>query len=79
MSAITVWSIIFFCIGYLIITDQSVAKAFYMLTQLAKIQYEKTKWWVRYSPDNPIVRWTIHRRSVKMAKELLKEFEEKNR
>ena len=50
-----------------------------MLTQLARVQYEKTKWWVRHSPDNLIVRWLIHRRSMKMAKELIKEFEETNK
>jgi hypothetical protein len=79
MSPTYIYFIIFFCIAYLIITDQSVAKAFYMLTQLAKVQYEKTKWWIMHSPDNIIVRWLIHRRSMKMAKELMKEFGEKNK
>lgn len=79
MSPTYIYFIIFFCIAYLIITDQSVAKAFYMLTQLVKVQYEKAKWWVMHSPDNIIVRWLIHRRSMKMAKELMKEFGEKNK
>ena len=50
-----------------------------MLTQLAKVEYEKTKWWILHSPDNFIVRWLIHRRSMKMAKELMKEFKETNK
>jgi hypothetical protein len=50
-----------------------------MLTQLARVQYEKVKWWVQNSPSNIFVRWLIHRRSMKMAKELMKEFEEKNK
>jgi hypothetical protein len=50
-----------------------------MLTQLARVQYEKVKWWVQHSPSNIFVRWLIHRRSMKMAKELMKEFEEKNK
>ena len=79
MSASYVYFIIFFCIGYLIVTDSSVARGFYMLTQLARVQYEKTKWWILHSPDNLIVRWLIHRRSMKMAKELMKEFEETNK
>ena len=79
MSSTYIYLTIFFCIAYLIVTDQSVARAFYMLTQLARVQYEKTKWWVRHSPDNLIVRWLIHRRSMKMAKELIKEFEETNK
>ena len=78
MSSTYIYFIIFFCIAYLIVTDQSVARAFYMLTQLARVQYEKTKWWIVHSPDNLIVRWLIHRRSMKMAKELMKEFEDKN-
>jgi len=40
MSSNYIYFIIFFCIAYLIITDQSVAKGFYMLTQLARVQYE---------------------------------------
>ena len=79
MSSTYIYLTIFFCIAYLIVTDQSVARAFYMLTQLARVQCEKTKWWVRHSPDNLIVRWLIHRRSMKMAKELIKEFEETNK
>lgn len=79
MSALYIYFIIFFCIAYLILTDQSVARGFYMLTQLARVEYEKVKWWIQHSPDNLIVRWLIHRRSMKMAKELMKEFEDKNK
>jgi hypothetical protein len=78
MSSTYIYFIIFFCIAYLIVTDQSVARAFYMLTQLAKVECEKVKWWILHSPDNFIVRWLIHRRSMKMAEELMKEFQDKN-
>lgn len=71
------WIIIFCFLFWLICTDSSVAKGFYMLTQLAKVEYEKVKWWILHSPDNFIVRWLIHRRSMKMAEELMKEFEDK--
>ena len=50
-----------------------------MFTQLARVQYEKVKWWIVHSPDNIIVRWLIHRRSMKLAEELMKEFDEKNK
>ncbi len=79
MSSLYIYFIIFFCIAYLILTDSSVARGFYMLTQLARVEYEKVKWWILHSPDNFIVRWLIHRKSMKMAKELMKEFEEKNK
>lgn len=77
MNSTYIYFVIFFCIAYLIITDQSVARAFYMLTQLAQVQYEKTKWWILHNPANPIVKYFIWRRSVKMAEELMKEFQDK--
>lgn len=79
MSSYTVWFVIFFCIGYLIITDQSIARAFYMLTQLARIQYEKIKWWTLHNPANPIIKYLIWRRSNRLAKELMDELKSKNK
>lgn len=70
MNTNYIYFIIFFCIAYLIITDQSVARGFYMLTQLAKVQYEKTKWWIVHNPGNPIVKYIMWRRAIKLAKEL---------
>ena len=77
MSSTYIYFVIFFCIAYLIVTDQSVARAFYMLTQLAKVEYEKVKWWILHNPANPIVKYLIWRKSIKMAEELMKEFEDK--
>lgn len=74
MSLVYIYFVIFFCIAYLIVTDQSIARAFYMLTQLARVQYEKTKWWILHNPSNPIVRYLIWRRSMKIAKEIEKDF-----
>jgi hypothetical protein len=77
MSVSYIYFVIFFCIAYLIITDQSVARAFYMLSQLAQVQYEKTKWWILHNPANPIVKYLIWRRSMKLAKELMDEYQNK--
>ena len=77
MNTTYIYFVIFFCIGYLIVTDHSVARGFYMLTQLARVEYEKVKWWILHSPDNLIVRWLIHKRSMKMAKELMDEYKNK--
>jgi len=74
MSSTYIYFVIFFCIGYLIVTDNSVARGFYMLTQLARVQYEKTKWWILHNPANPIVKYLIWRRSMKLADEMMKEF-----
>ena len=74
MSSTYIYFVIFFCIAYLIVTDQSVARAFYMLTQLTRVQYEKTKWWVLHNPANPVVKYIMWRNAMKMAKDLQKEF-----
>ena len=77
MNSTYIYFVIFFCIGYLIVTDQSVARGFYMLTQLARVEYEKVKWWILYNPRNPIVKYLMWRRSMKLAKELMDEYENK--
>lgn len=79
MSASYIYFIIFFCVAYLIITDQSVAKAFYMLTQLVRVQYEKIKWWTIHNPANPIVKYFMWRRAYKLAKEIQEELKSKNK
>jgi hypothetical protein len=78
MSTYYIYFAIFFCIAYLILTDQSIEKGFYMLTQLTRVQYEKTKWWILHNPANPIVKYLMWRRAMKLAKELEKEFKESN-
>jgi hypothetical protein len=74
MNPLYIYFIIFFCIGYLIVTDASVARLFVLLTELARIQYQKIKWWVLYNPANPIVKWLMWRNALRLAKELEKEF-----
>jgi hypothetical protein len=77
MNPLYVYFIIFFCIGYLIISDASVARLFVLVTELMKVQYQKIKWYIQHSPDNPLVKFIIHRRSLRLAKELMEEFEKK--
>jgi len=74
MNPFYVYLIIFFCIGYLIVTDASVARLFVLLTELARIQYQRVKWWILYNPTNPIVKWLMWRNALRLAKELEKEF-----
>jgi hypothetical protein len=50
-----------------------------MLTQLARVQYEKTKWWILHNPANPIVKYLMWRRSIKIAEELMKELAQKDK
>jgi hypothetical protein len=79
MTSYYFWFGIFMFVGYLIVTDNSVAYAFALVLKLIKFQYEKQKWWLLNNPRNIIVRWMIDRNSMKMAKELMKEFAEKEK
>jgi len=73
MNPFYIWFIIFACIGYLIVTDNSVARLFVLLTGLVRIQYERIKWLLLYNPSNPIVKWLMWRNALRIAKELEKE------
>ena len=66
--------IVFAVVAYFIATDDSVAAAFYYLTRLAKSNYEKQKWWLLNNPRNPVVKYLMWRRALKLAKELEREF-----
>jgi hypothetical protein len=61
-------------VGYLILTDISVAYAFTLVSKLIKFQYEKQKWWLLHNPRNPVVKWFMWRRALRIAKQLEKEF-----
>lgn len=73
------WLILFSFVAYLIVTDESVAKFFLLILSLARVNYEKTKWWLMHNPKNPIVKYLMWKNSMKLAKELMKELEEKNK
>jgi len=79
MSSYTFWLIVFSFITYFVATDQSVARAFYMLTQLVRVQYEKIKWILLNDPRNPIVKFFMWRRAYKLAEELQEELQSKSK
>ena len=79
MTAYYFWFGIFTFLFYLVATDDSVAYAVTLVSKLIRFQYEKTKWWLLYNPTNPIVKWLIYRKSMKMAEKLIKEFTEKEK
>ena len=74
MTSYYFWFGIFMFVGYLIVTDNSVAYAFALVLKLIKFQYEKQKWWLLNNPRNPVVKWFMWRRALRIAKELEKEF-----
>ena len=72
------WLGIFLIIGYFVVTDKSLATFLVLTQKRIEIEYHKAKWWITQSPDNPIVKYMIWRRSMKLAEELRKELNEKN-
>jgi hypothetical protein len=73
MTAQYVYFIIFACLGYLIVTDKSVAQAFYLCVKIARQKLQVMKWWIMNDPSTPWVRYMMWRRSLRLAKELMDE------
>ena len=67
---------IFAVVAYFILTDEGVAAAFFYVTKLANYHIKKYWWWFIHNPRNPVVKYFMWRRSMKLAKELQKYFDE---
>lgn len=78
MEIYYIWILLFIVAAYLIVTDNSVSQSVYYVSKLFKFQYEKTKWWLLNNPKNPIVKYLMWKRAMKMAKELEEEFSKNN-
>ena len=72
-----IYFIIFFCISYLIITDENIAGLISYSSNLLRLYCEKIKWIILNDPRNPIVKYLIYKKSLRMAEEIIKEFENK--
>ncbi len=77
MTAQYIYLIIFFCLGYLIVTDESIAKAVFFVSRIARNKFEIFKWWLIHNPKTPWARYSMHRRSMKLAEELMKELQDR--
>ena len=73
MTSYYFWFGIFIFVAYLIATDDSVAYAVTLVSKIIKFEYEKQKWWLLHNPRNPIVKYLMWRRALRLAKELEKE------
>ena len=79
MISYYVWILIFACIAYLIVTDESIARAVTLVSQIIKFRFDKTKWIIMNDPRNPIVKYFMWKRAYKLAEELQKELEDKSK
>jgi len=77
MNSYYIWFVLFAVVVYFIATDESIAAAFYYVTKLAKYNFVKMKWWLLNNPRNPVVKYLMWRRSIKLAKEMMDELKNK--
>ena len=64
------WLLIFGIVLFIITTDENVAKAFFYVVELVKTNIRKQWWWLTNNPANPVVKYMMYRKNLKLAKEL---------
>ena len=77
MNTQLAWFALFAVAMYFIVSDESIAAAFYYVTKLAKAYIQRQWWWLRHNPGNPVVKYMIYRRSLKMAEEIMRQINTK--
>ena len=64
---------LFAVVAFVIVTDENVAAAFVYVFKLANTEIKRHWWWLTNNPRNPVVKYMIYRRSLRIAKELTAE------
>ena len=77
MTAQLTWFALFAVVMYFIVTDESIAVAFYYVIKLGQAYIQRQWWWITHNPRNPVVKYLMWRRSEKLAQELMDEFKNK--
>jgi len=75
VNLLYLYILIFVCIAYLIIVDESIAALVNYSSRLLRFWYEKTKWMILNDPRNPVVKYLMWQRAYKLAKEIQDEME----
>jgi len=73
------WFFLFAVAAYFVVTDESAAKLVNYASKLLRFQYEKTKWWILHNPANPVIKYLMWKRAMKLAKEFEKVLEDKTK
>ena len=73
MNSHTILLGIFAVVAYIIVTDERAAAAFLYAIKLANTEIKRHWWWLTNNPRNPVVKYIIYRRSLRLAKELMAE------
>ena len=77
MTAQLTWFALFAVVMYFIVTDETIAAAFYYVIKLGQGYIQRQWWWLTHNPANPVVKYMMWRRSEKLAQELMDEFKNK--
>tara|TARA_B100002019_G_scaffold264050_1_gene252556 strand:- start:223 stop:471 length:249 start_codon:yes stop_codon:yes gene_type:complete len=70
MNSQYVWFPIFGIITYIIVTDPNVARAYDYVLKLVSTNIRRKWWWMTNNPANPVVKYMLYRKNLKLAKEL---------
>ena len=71
MNTQLAWFALFAVAMYFIVSDESIAAAFYYVTKLATAYIRRQWWWLLNNPRNPVVKYIVYRRSLKMAEKIM--------
>ena len=63
----------FAVVAYIIFIDESIAAAFVYVFKLVIYNIKRHWWWLTNNPRNPVVKYLMYRRSLRIAKELMVE------
>lgn len=70
MNSQYVWFLIFGILMYIIVMDPNVAKAYDYVLKLVSTNIRRKWWWMTNDPSNPVVKYMLYRKNLKLAKEL---------
>jgi DNA modification methylase len=79
METYYIWLVLFAIVAYIIVSDRNVSDAFVYIFDIIKNNIIKQIWWLKNNPKNPVVKYLMWRRSMRMAKDLMKEFEKNDK
>lgn len=74
METYYIWLALFTIVAYIIVSDRNVSDAFVYIFDIIKNNIIKQIWWLKNNPKNPVVKYLMWRRSMRMAKDLMEEF-----
>ena len=77
MNTQLAWFALFAVAMYFIVSDESIAAAFYYVVRLAKAYIQRQWWWLLHNPRNPVIKYLIYRQSLKMAEKIMAEINTK--